>query len=86
MCLLVGTLVEVVLCYLGELRVPDEVLGAVQPAPVPVSPHHSANEGGVVAVRGNVVHEVARLDVVHWGSDRRSSREGDERGRELHEE
>ena len=36
----------------GELSIPDEVLGAVQTAPVPVGTHDGTDEVGVVLVGG----------------------------------
>ena len=67
---LLRALVEVFLSKPRELRVPDEVLSAVQPPPVPMSPHHSANELGVVIVRSSVVDKVSRLDIVGGSRDR----------------
>jgi hypothetical protein len=51
----VGTLLEVSARLVGELRIPGELLRAVELAPVPVGAHHGGDEGWVILVRGRVV-------------------------------
>lgn len=84
MLLFVGTLVQVLLGGFGEFRIPDEVLRAVKSAPVPMSPHDSTNEGGVIVVRSGVVLEIALLDLVRRCSNRRDRSKSDEEGGDLH--
>lgn len=85
MSLVLRTLVDVALCLVGELLVPDEVLGAVQTAPVPVCAHDGADEGGVVVSGCGVVDRVAGFDVGGGGGDCcRGGHDGDEGCCELH--
>lgn len=70
----------------GESRVPDEVLGAMELTPVPVGAHNSTNESRVILMRGPIVNEIARLDIVGWSRDRRGSRKGDEGRNNPHAE
>jgi hypothetical protein len=81
---LMRTLVKIRLRNIGQLLIPYEVLSTVQAAPVPVSPHDSANEGRVVVVRSRVVLKRPRLDVVGGRRDCRGGREGDEGGEDFH--
>jgi hypothetical protein len=60
-----------------EGRVPDQILSAVQAAPVPMGSHDSANEVWIVLVRSRVVLEGAGLDDVARSSDRRCGCESD---------
>jgi hypothetical protein len=48
----VGTLLEVGARLVSELRIPGELLRAVELAPVPVGAHHGGDEGWVILVRG----------------------------------
>jgi hypothetical protein len=81
---LLSALLDIGAGSFGELGVPDQVLGAVELAPVPVGTHHGADEVGVIGVRGGIVDEIAGLDVVGGRSDCRGSRESDEGGDDLH--
>lgn len=49
-----------------------------------MSTHHGANEVGVISVRGIVVVEVARLDIVGGRSNRSDSYKGDKCSERLH--
>ena len=49
-----------------------------------MGPHHSTNEVGVVRVRGVVVEESARLDIVGWRSRGGGSQECGESSERLH--
>lgn len=69
---------------ISQVLAPDEILGAVKASPVPMSPHHSADEVGVVGVRSIVVVEIARLDVVRRSSDCSSGQECSESCERLH--
>jgi hypothetical protein len=68
----------------SQILAPDEVLSAVEASPVPVHPHHGANEVGVVGVRSVIVVEVAWLDIVRWSGDCGSREEGSESCERLH--
>lgn len=81
---LVRALLDVGTSLLGELRVPDEVLGAMKPTPVPVGAHNRANEVRIVLVRSVVVDEVARLDVDRGSGNGRGSCESHEKGGKFH--
>jgi hypothetical protein len=81
---LLGTFRDVGAGRFGELGVPDQVLRAVQAAPVPVGAHHGADEVGVVFVGGRVVDEIAWLDFVGGGGDGRGGCEGEQGGEDLH--
>jgi hypothetical protein len=81
---LVRALRDVGTSLLGELRVPDEVLSAMKPTPVPVGAHHGADEVRIVLVRSVVVDEVARLDVDSGSGNGRGSRESYEKGGKSH--
>jgi hypothetical protein len=81
---LLGTFRDVGAGRFGELGVPDEVLRAVQAAPVPVGAHHGADEVGVVFVGGRVVDEIAWLDFVGGGGDGRGGCEREEGDEDLH--
>jgi hypothetical protein len=81
---LLGTFRDVGAGRFGELGVPDEVLRAVQAAPVPVGAHHGADEVGVVFVGGRVVDEIAWLDFVGGGGDGRGGCESEEGDEDLH--
>jgi hypothetical protein len=81
---LVRTLLDVSTSKLGELGVPDEVLGAMKPTPVPVSTHHGVDEVRIVLVGSVVVDEVTRLDIDGGSADCRGNRESDERDDDPH--
>lgn len=79
-------------CALGDIAagsfsegvVPDQVLGAVEAAPVPVSAHHGADEVGVVRVRSSVVEEGAGLDMVSRRGDCSGSKQARKGSEKLH--
>ena len=69
---------------ISQTLVPDQILSAVEAAPVPVSPHHSTDEVGVVRVRSIVVVEVTRLDIVGGRRDCSGSKEDSECSKRFH--
>ena len=73
-------LVYICLRGIGEGRVPDEILGAVPAAPVPVGSHHGTDEVGVVLMGCRVP---AALYIIRWRSRGDSNQESKE-GQELH--
>jgi hypothetical protein len=70
---LMGALLDVCSRRVGKLRIPNQVLSAVQVTPVPVGPHHGADEVGVILVGSVVFDKMAALDLV-GGSSNCSSR------------
>jgi len=82
---LLGALLDVFASRIGQLGIPDEVLGAVKTAPVPVGAHDGTDEVGIVLVRGVVVDEITQPDLVGGGCYRHGSREGEESSYDLHD-
>tara|TARA_R110002003_G_scaffold3143_2_gene24840 strand:- start:7920 stop:8372 length:453 start_codon:yes stop_codon:yes gene_type:complete len=81
---IVRALLDVGAGGVGKLGVPDQILGAVQLAPIPVSTHDGADEGRVVLVRRVVTLKVAQLNLVCRRSNRRGSRESNKGSEDLH--
>ena len=72
---------------ISQVLAPDEVLSAVDVAPVPVSAHHSIDEVVVIGRRRVIAVEITGLDIVGGRSDGSSSEqscEGSEESEELH--
>lgn len=69
---------------ISKLSVPNKVLGAMQLAPVPVSPHNGTDEVGVVLVGSIICSKTAALDAMCWRSDCSGRSESDECGVYLH--
>jgi hypothetical protein len=70
---------------LSQSRVPLEILGTVDAAPVPVSIHDTADEVLVIDMRGRVVNGVASSDGFARGCDCSAGEyEGDD-GEKLHD-
>lgn len=80
----VAALGDVTASSIGKALVPDQVLSAVEATPVPVSPHHSTDEVGVIRVRSVIVDEVAGLDLVRGRSNRSGSQQSGECSERLH--
>jgi hypothetical protein len=80
----VGALLDVFPRLVGKVGVPNQVLGAVNMAPVPMGPHHSVNEIRVVLVGSGIVNQSAALDTVGRSSDCTGRGKSDEGGDNLH--
>jgi hypothetical protein len=68
----------------SETLVPDQILSAVEAAPVPVSSHHRTDEVGVICMRSFVVVEVARLDLMGECSYHSGGQDGGKCSEGLH--
>lgn len=79
-----GALFDIRSRGVGKICIPDELLSAVEVAPVPMCSHYSANEVGVVLVWSIVGNEFTRVDMVSWRSDRGSGCESCEWSEEPH--
>lgn len=80
----VGALVDVVASSIRKLSVPNKILSAVEPTPVPVGAHDGTDELGVILVRNVAV--TARRDAVSWSCDYHGHNKGDECNQQLHGE
>lgn len=81
----VGALLDIRTSGIGKLHVPDQVLGAMETAPVPVRAHHGTDEVGVVLVGSSIVDEVTREHTASWGGNSSGrSGDGDERSEDFH--
>jgi hypothetical protein len=83
---LLGTRIDRLEGLLRQVRIPLEVLSAVDAAPVPVGVHDSANELGVVDMRDlGVFAGAADLERIGGGGDHEGAHyQGEEGGDELH--
>jgi hypothetical protein len=75
----------------GEVLIPDEILGAVKATPVPVGTHDGADEVGVALVGSRVVEEGAGMDFgmimelnVGRGGNHNGGNQADQSSERLH--
>lgn len=81
---MLGALRDVSTSSVCKRSVPNEVLSAMETTPVPVSAHHGTYKVGVILVRGSVVDQIARLDVLSRRCHCSDDSEGKNFGDELH--
>lgn len=80
----VGALVDVGASGVCKLSVPDEILSAVKPAPVPVGPHDGTDEVGVALVRSAAGHDGTRRIAMSGSGHGHGDTKSKQRNEQLH--